>query len=93
VIGLLGALKENDIVNADQKKREKLIRDLASSSPEAAEGILFLRRQTVSLTYAVTQKGRKQNKPWWVTLGSHRAEPQLDGSEISWSVGHTSQNT
>ena len=56
LLGLLDVLAAQGFVEAPQRQREKILRQVAGSSPQAAGGLGFYEKQTLLLTYGIPEK-------------------------------------
>jgi choline dehydrogenase-like flavoprotein len=78
LLGLVDALAAAGIVTASQERREKILTQVASSSPAAAKGLSFYEKQTLLLTYGLPDT--PEPDPNLITYGS----PQ--GQNPNWEV-------
>ncbi len=78
LVGLLDALAAKGFVKASLGRREGILKELSRTSPQAAQGVGFLQKQTMVLTYGLPETpAPNQNM---ITYGSPR------GQNPNWEV-------
>jgi choline dehydrogenase-like flavoprotein len=77
-LALLDNLAAQGFIEASQDRRERILKDISSSSPEAAGGMLFYEKQTLLLTYGLPMQ--PEPNPTVVTYGAPK------GQNPNWEV-------